>query len=248
LVKREIKITAETEAERSKKAKTPENFETSFLRGQKGIYGQLLAGNLIKSNQTSDPLIKVGAIVEAAQMSKQIDKLDPDFLLGVQRIYSSFYNASIQKEPIALSWPFVYDAGDYENYILAWHDEKMKIYYYPYQTNYRKRRYPGREQFIENKNLKTVNEAKVQLYDVIDRVKSEISDLPVWSQFIEKTSALTRQSYNDLLTEFVAWSLPQLSKVKLILSQEVTPQTWREVMGAGAENINPQQIPEAPEE
>jgi len=201
-------------------SKNLEAFTSSSLRGQKrGIYQQLLASLLVKAVKTDDSLIKIQALCEAAYTCRIQDKLDMNLIDICYEVCQSFRNSKTIRlhgyNVAYVSWSFVVDEEEnYEHYIKPW--RKGKLTYRPILTEFARKCFSGQYD-ISSENNKFADE--------------RLHTLPCHVQFYFMTTALDPSSFRKLQGEFTTWALKQLLQTQAILSDEIDPKVWREVLG-----------------
>ena len=63
------------------------------------------------------------------------------------------------------------------------------------------------------------------------RINDEISHLPEWGGFFEKTSALSNKSFYSLRAEFEGWALPTMMEILTKITEEIDPEVYRDTLG-----------------
>ncbi len=203
--------------------------QSSLRRHRKGIYEQLLAGLLAKSNRTSDPLVKISAICEAAYLSKKKDKLDLGLVEAAQTIASSFLNTEVyREEPVKVAWSFPQTEENWKRFIQPW--QALCIRYFPFNTDYGRRHYPVRKTCYND--IDEYNELLDKKEKRLEDAERKIEALNPYDRFFEKTGALTRNSFYALKAEFSQWALPRLLEVQAAIAEEVDPQVYQLVLGS----------------
>lgn len=239
----------ESETEETEPLEKPEetsekglgDFVSVSMRGPKrGIYEQLLAQLLIKSNRTNYDLIKIISLCEAALMSRQKDKLDMNHVGVCYAVSRSFLNTKPDpnmKDVVRVAWSFPKIEENWEKYIDPWH--RATVPYYPLETRHRKKNYPHKWRYS---NYTSPWEARVKANEYLDykdgltkKVYEEMGELPIYDQFFQTTGALSTEGYQILEGEFAGWALRQLSEIKAQIAQEISPQVWREALGVFGE-------------
>ena len=215
-------------------SKDLEKFTSSSLRGmKKGIYEQLQCSLLIKSIQTDKPLTKTSSICEAALFSKNKDSLDLETVNICNDVCRSFLNTfstrTREYEYVKVAWIFSMSEESYNKYITPWH--RIALNYYPLKTGYRHAKYPIIDRLEDVSPFRqTEHYNKMAEYNDLIQAKIE-EDLKKFSEdfrFFVITSALTFHSYNILKGEFTNWALTQLSETRRKLSEEISPQVWKD--------------------
>ncbi|MFH1327662.1 MAG: hypothetical protein ABIH76_02230 [Candidatus Bathyarchaeota archaeon] len=211
-----------------------EKFTSSSMRGQKkGIYEHSQCKLIIKAIDSNDPLVKIYAICEAAQLSEKKDKLDLDTIKICNDVCVSLQNTFPTKtksgEYYNIAWMFPPSEETYDKYIMPWH--KTSLEFYPLKTNYRNRKYP-----LSRKRVNVSPYAQIDYHNEFvefeDRLQKKIDeDLSKLTDafcFFTTTSALSDRSYNILKGEYATWALAELSDIRRELTKEISPNVWKE--------------------
>jgi len=216
-------------------------FIEKTVRGpKKGIYEQLLAGLLIKAQNSRDPLVKIHAICEAAFLSTQKEQLDMNLVDAAFTVCTSLMNtelnmkdnkADVQK--VDVPWSFPTNEENWKKYIEPW--QRITLEYYPLLTSLRHRKYPLKRRwkvsslYVEDE-VKEANEQIEFNEELCNAIYKEIEEMSPSKAFFEFTSALTRNSFFALKAEFEKWSLINLMGVAATIAEEINPKVWKETL------------------
>lgn len=218
-------------------SKDLEKFTSSSLRGmKKGIYEHSMCSLLMKGINTNDPLIKTSSICEAALLSKNKDKLDPETVTICHDVCTSFRNTFTTRtsgyEYVNVAWIFSISEESYNRYIVHWH--KISLNYYPLKTGYRNAKYPAVNRLVDVSPFRQIEHYN-EIAEYEDRLTEKIADdLKKYTKdfrFFVATSALTLRSYNIMQGEFTNWALANLSDIRRELLKEISPQVWKDFTG-----------------
>jgi len=210
-------------------------FWSQTVRGprERGVYQTLMASLLAKATRTSDPLLKISNIAEAALMSRCRDQLDMPLVETAYTVSFSFLNTDTRREPVQVCWSFETSEANWARFIQPW--QKIGLTYYPLETYLGQarclRRHRPQNPFYNYRDANRDLEAQEKLRD---RLGEQIERLPPYRAFFEKTSALSRQSFYALRGEFERWALPRLLEVQASLAEELDPSILREALFSGA--------------
>lgn len=206
-----------------------EKFATASLRGPKrGIYQQLLAGLLVKTNSTNDPLIKISSICQASHMLKQKGKLDMNLIEAVDAVCRSFINTEINKSNIVkVSWSFLENEENWKKYISPW--QKIQLSYFPFATPLRRQKHPIRRRW-GNYNWRDLNDREECIEEVTKEIHKLVDMAPPHKRFFQETAALSKHSFFALKGEFERWALSSLGEVQTIIANEIDPRIYKEVL------------------
>jgi hypothetical protein len=210
-----------------------DRFAEQALRGpRKGVYEHVVAGLLIKANSCSDPLKKVRTLCEAAISVKDKDKLNMDTVEVAFTVSSIFLEVELEPEQVCvmIPWSFPLTLENWRKYIVPWHT--IDLHYFPYHTNLRKSKYPEVPIFDRFGCLERYYDAQ-ELYEtktkVTNLIHEAVSNLPEHEKFFEMTTALSRESFFALRTEFENWAISQLLTVQNAIAEQINPSIFAEV-------------------
>jgi len=218
-----------------------DRFAEQALRGpRKGVYEHVIAGLLIKANSCSDPLRKVRTLCEAAISVKDKEKLNMDTVEVAFTVSSVFLKVElIQNKPeqywVSIPWSFKLTEENWRKYIAPW--QKIDLHYFPYQTSLRKTKFPEVPIFDSFGSLECHYDAQ-ELYEAKTKatnlVREMITKLPEHEKFFEMTTALSRESFFALRTEFENWAISQLLTVQNAIAEQIAPSIFSEVFATMA--------------
>jgi len=213
-----------------------DRFAEQALRGpRKGVYEHVIAGLLVKANVSNDCLMKIRTLCEAAISVKNKEKLNMDVVEVAFTVSSVFLKVElIQNKPeqywVSIPWSFKLTEENWRKYIVPWH--MIDLHYFPYHTNLRKSKYPEVPIFDRFGCLERYYDAQ-ELYEtktkVTNLIHEAVSNLPEHEKFFEMTSALSRQSFFALKTEFENWAISQLLTVQNTIAEQINPNIYSEV-------------------
>jgi hypothetical protein len=208
-----------------------DKFANAALRGpRKGVYEQLLSGLLIKANQNSDPLMKIQAICEAANLTNEKSQLNMDFVDVAFTVSRAFLNTEVisekgKAEHVDIPWPFPLTEENFNKYVKPWFT--VTCSYYPFLTALRREKYPTHPCF----NTFDYN-AKYE-WERSEEIRQEIHDeilkMPRHESFFIQTSVLCKHSFTALKGNFAQWALPQALTIQTELAKQVHGKVYSEV-------------------
>ena len=218
-------------------SKDLEKFTSSSLRGQKqGIYEHSMCSLIMKGIQTDKSLTKISTICEAALLSKNRDKLDLETVNVCNDVCRSFLNTYPTKngsiEYMRIAWVFLPTEENFKTHIEPWHICALE--YYTLFTDYRNRKYPQKIRYEDTSPFAQTDRLNEQL-DYNERLQKKIvadlKELPEFFRFFVAASALSFHGYNILVGEFTNWALAKLSDTRRKLTEEISPQVWKDFTG-----------------
>ena len=210
-----------------------DKFAEQALRGpRKGVYEHVIAGLLIRGNAYGDPLRKVRTLCEAAISVKDKQKLNMGTVEVAFTVSSIMLKVELENEQVCvmIPWSFPLTLENWRKYIVPW--QKIDLHYFPYHTNLRKTKFPEVPVFDRFGCIERYYDAQ-ELYEtkakVTNFIHETVSSLPEHEKFFEMTSALSRQSYFALRTEFENWAISQLLTVQNCIAEQINPRIFSEV-------------------
>lgn len=215
-----------------------EGFAKTALRTQRrGIFEQLRAGLLLKANMTNDRTVKIMALCEAAYLTKDKSKLDMKIVELAQAVSISLNNTEIpvltedREKPVRVPWAFPENKETYKRYIEPWN--KITLHYLPLRTQYRLTHYPfhGRYSTIQShaEQLEKQNKFLDQQDHLRKKISAGINALPKHEKFFQKTTALSRDSFQAMKAEFENWALVNLSPAETAIAEQVSPEAFEQI-------------------
>jgi len=243
----------QTKTENTEKSGEVEEFVTDALRGpRQGVYGQLLAQLLVKANIISNPLLKNQAICEAAFYSKKKEKLDMDLIDICLPVSTSLINteknnisAQSNRDMIRCSWSFKQTEENFKKLIKPW--QILDLEYYSIYTRYVNDEHPHFSPvctYSYADDVEQWHKYKDEILEEVDAWFKKLSDSKV---FYEETYALSRLSFAELVGEFEDWATVKLRPIQAILSEEVNPEIYRDILQMMTQKVNSENTQELKE-
>jgi len=227
----------EPESTEQKKGGFEAFVSTAMRTARRGIREQLMTQLLIRGNMSGSPLVKVQAICEAVGMSQKKDRIDMNlveciFLVSTSLINTEKSNISAQHNPglIRCSWSFKQTEENYKKCIKAWH--VLELQHYPLDTAYVEDNYPDFSPVCNYSYSGDVDQWHKCKDEILEEVREWFKKTSDSKAFYEQTYALSRLSFSELKGEFEAWAIMQLRPIEAIVSEEITPEVYRDVLTA----------------
>jgi hypothetical protein len=225
----------EVEPTEQKKGGFESFVSTAMRKPFKGIREQMVAQSLIKSNMANDHMVKIQSLCEAAYYSKQKEKLDMALVEATAVVCSSFINtmehhSKQRSDLIPVTWTFERTEENWKKYVEPW--QRIELGYYALDTDYRRHHHPWVQSAYPRSSHDEEQEWLDYKEDLRKEVAAKIRKMEPHRSFYEKTSALALESFYALRGEFEQWAMMQLRPIGAVVAEEVTPETYKDVLTA----------------
>lgn len=222
-----------------KQNKKLSTFVSEALRKPRhGIYQQLLAQLLISANNAIEPWKKIQKICDAAYLTKTHEAEEPDkkeakskidfnLVDNIATINTSFIQTIVRRDScIRVAWNFLDTKENWKRYIEPW--QHVNLNFIVLRTSYAHEH--TTYDFSWKATNKPLNEREQDEYNLEKEMLEQIRDLPLEEKFFVVTSALSENSFQALKGEFYVYALKILLPIQAIISEEIDPLIWKELL------------------